>query len=131
MTDDKTPRECICHASWSGYNEQEWMARGCPKCECWKVDAYDALAKENEELKNEDNRKKLYDCRKEIGEANAKIKSLRESLKLAATVLKKTNGYMFVLCQPNNGELFAEWDDIVREALAAMQVSMGNYDNGL
>ena len=34
------PRECICHASWSGYDEAEYRARGCPECECWKVDAY-------------------------------------------------------------------------------------------
>jgi hypothetical protein len=80
MTDDKKPRECICHASWSGYNEQEWMARGCPECECWKVDAYDALAKENEELKKWNEQQRTY------FDENA---ALRESLKFSIEALSK------------------------------------------
>ena len=44
------PRECICHASWSGYDEEEYKARGCPSCECWKIDAYDNQAELIKEL---------------------------------------------------------------------------------
>ncbi len=45
------PRECICHASWSGYDEAEYRARGCPSCECWKIDAYEAAIKERDEAR--------------------------------------------------------------------------------
>jgi len=78
----------------------------------------DKLQKENEELKLAF---QSLQAGFELDKLEKEITSLRESLKLAATVLKKTDGYMFVLCQPNNGELFAEWDDLVREALATIK----------
>lgn len=49
------------------------------------------------------------------------LTELEEQNRMLVEFIKKTEGYMFHLCQPDNGNTFGEWDDLRRQALAKIE----------